>query len=93
MATEFFSSLEQGSDALMSFMFSLEKLDRDTMMDFLLAARLDCASRLRAQSDSLQKRLVQAEQVLVRAGDMFELNVNNGQIAGLICASLLEFEN
>jgi len=96
MAGGFFAALEQGNVALVAFMFKLEKLDRESFSGFLTAARRQIASRLRkTDKDDITSRtlLAGAERVLIRAGEMHDLNVNAGHISGYICASLITVDS
>jgi len=96
MANEFFSAIERGNAALISYMFRLGKLDKDVFAKFLTAARTQVAARLRADTsggcESKLEMIARAERLLLKAGDMLDLNVNTGHISGMICASLLEIE-
>jgi len=95
MANEFFSAIELGNAALITHMFRLEKLDKDLYAKFLQAARSQAAIRLRADipgGKSKLKMIARAERLLLKAGEMLDLNVNTGHISGMICASLLEIE-
>jgi len=100
MARELFDSLSSGNAALVSLMFRLEKLDKDTFSQFLSAAREQAAIRLRetgsggseqrsAERDAMRELLARAERVLVEAGDMLDLNVGTGHLSGMICANLI----
>jgi len=93
MADELISALKQGSMSLMSFMFRLEKLDRDEFAMFLSAARIQATEKLKADSPDIEcaprEALARAERLLVRAGEMLDLNVSTGHISGMICANLL----
>jgi len=97
LADEFFTSLESGNYELVSFMFKLEKLDKDSMTKFIETAENQATARLRAaisgSSDNdngkKYKTLALTERILSRAGEMLELNVSTGHISGMICAGLL----
>ena len=93
MANDFFSAIEKGNAPLVRFMFQLEKLDKTTFADFISAAR-GCAALLMRSPSPDKERLTpmvaaHAEQVLVSAGEMLDLNVGTGHISGMICANLL----
>jgi len=101
MANAFFSALAGGNLMLASFMFQLEKLDKDTLAGFLAAAQERAALMLRAASaagDPIDCRtieipvnaLAQMERILARAETMLHLNVSTGHISGMICASFIE---
>jgi hypothetical protein len=68
-------------------MFRLDKLDRFAFAEFLASAREQIVLSLRTNSNC--KTLVNAETVLVKAGEMLNLNVSSGHISGMICAKLL----
>lgn len=93
MADEFFSALEKGNVPLAAFMFRLEKLDKAQFAGFIEAARGRAITKLRdastGESAIHQKILAKAEETLIKAGEMLDLNVNTGHISGLICASLM----
>ena len=94
MADELLKSLKHGNTRLAAFMFRLERLEKEAMSEFLIAAREMAASKLRenphGDSSALREKLAHAERVMVKAGEMLDLNVSMGHISGLICASLLE---
>jgi len=93
-ADGFFSALESGNVGLAAFMFKLEKLDKETLAEFLAAVRSRTAAGLKAYAPGHpgvpRKTLAHLDRVLARAEEMLGLNVNAGHISGLICASLLE---
>jgi len=97
IAAEFFSALERDNYELISFMFKLEKLERQSLISFLSAARNHAADRLRAAdagaSATGRKTLAQAESILSIVDEYLNFNVSAGHISGLICATLLEIEN
>jgi len=93
MAGDFFSALESGNHALIVFMFKLEKLDKEAFARFLSAGRSQAASKLKdaAQGKTGLRRevIANAERVLLKAGEMLDLNVSTGHLSGMICASLM----
>ena len=93
MAGELFSALENGNQALIVLMFKLEKLDKEAFAGFLSAGRRQAASRLKdaAQGKTGLPRevIANAERVLLKAGEMLDLNVSPGHLSGMICASLM----
>ena len=93
IASEFFSALESGNVSLSTFMFRLEKLNKDDLGSFLEAARGQMPARLRAAMKdncrTQKEALYRAEKVFLEAADMLSLNVSAGHISGLICASLI----
>jgi len=94
LVDEFISTLSDDNVKLIKYMFRLEKIDRPTFSAFLVLARKRVILSLREcfgeDSYVAQKKLVLAESVLLKAGDMLNLNVNGGHVAGFICASLIE---
>jgi len=96
-ANEFFSAIEHGNATLMDFMFRLEKLDKNVFSEFLTAAREFAASKLGSMMPNepglTYNTIVSAERILVKAGEMFDLNIGLGHISGMICASLLSIDN
>jgi len=97
MVSEFFSALEGGNATLVAFMFRLEKLEKNVFSAFLTAAREQVALKLRTVmfSDNAASPdvLTRTERILVRAGDMQDLNVSTSHISGMICASLLNINS
>ena len=98
MADEFFTAIESGNALLAAFMFKLEKLDKAAFSEFLRAARGQAAARLRESAPgggagTPRELLARTERVLVRAGDMLELNVGTGHLSGMICASLMAVDS
>jgi len=98
MAVELFGALERGNAQLMAFMFRLEKLDKEAFSEFLTSARDLAAAKLRecggAGDDGASRNLLsRAERVLVKAGEMLDLNVATGHLSGMICASLMAVDS
>ena len=91
IANEFYSAIERGNAPLAKFMFRLEKLDKNAFAEFLTAAREQASLRLRAAAP--REVIAQAERILVRAGEMLDLNVGTGHISAMICASLLSVDS
>jgi len=91
LAGDFLTSLEGDNVALMRCMFRLEKLERLAFATFLTSAREKLVLSLGDSSNP--KLFLDAENVLLKAGDMLNLNVSTGHISGMICASLLRVES
>jgi len=105
VADEFVSALAGDNVKLMECMFRLDKLDRISFSGFLGLAREKVALSLRngslvyavSRADAADaagvagnsRALVRAEGVLAKAGEMLDLNVSSGHIAGYICAGLV----
>ena len=91
---QFVSALAGDNVKLMECMFRLEKLDRLSFADFLTLSREKIILSLREcygdGSQEFQEKLVTAESILIKAGEMLNLNVSTGHISGFICASLIE---
>jgi len=89
----FIEALAGDNVKLMECMFRIDKLDRLALHDFLSLARGKVISSLREEPGSgftdKRKTLVRAENVLIKAGEMMDLNISSGHIAGFICASLV----
>jgi len=97
MAKELFSALENGNPSIAAFMFKLEKLEKDAFAGFLSTARTLAAERLRAYAQGdpglPPGLIIDLERVLFKAGEMLDLNVNPGNISGMICANLISVGN
>jgi hypothetical protein len=93
IADAFLKALECGNAALTAFMFRLDKLDKNAFSAFLAAARGLVAARLRAAAsggiETTNDLFSRTERILVKAGEMLDLNVSPVHISGMICASLL----
>jgi hypothetical protein len=101
MANVFLTSLTGGVVDLAETMFLLEKLDKTTFSVFLTFIREQLTALLRTEKSGVSgeqsretdnaKRevLSKAERVLVKAGEMLDLNVSIGHISGMICANLM----
>jgi len=94
---DFLKALSGDLMILMECMFRLEKLDRPAFSDFLIKAREKAIKILRDDIDNkslpVRKKLANAESILLKAGEMFDLNVSTGHIAGFICASMIDDRN
>jgi len=90
----FITALEGDNVKLAECMFRLDKLSRPSFSEFLALAREMVVVSLRElvkdESSTKLRALVHAESVLVKAGEMLDLNVSAGNIAGFICASLMK---
>ena len=91
LVMDFLAAFGRDNVSLMECMFRLDKLDRLAFSAFLTSAREQIAVSLREGSTHDRRRmLVHAESILVRAGEMLDLNVSSGHISGMICAGLLD---
>jgi len=90
---DFIEALAGDKIKLMECMFRIDKLERLALHDFLSLVRGKVISSLRENPDTgsteTRNKLVHAEEVLIKAGEMLDLNVSSGHIAGFICASLI----
>ena len=93
LAAGFFTAIENGDAALATFMFRLDKLDKEDFAAFLEAARELACGMMRLAggcSATVSGHIVSlAERLLAKGGDMLDANVNTGHISGYICASLM----
>jgi len=93
LASGFVDALSGNSIKLMECMFRIDKLDRYAFSNFLSLARERLLLTLRESSSdgdlNIYQKLIHADNVLLKAGEMLELNVSAGHIAGFICASTL----
>jgi len=94
IAGEFIEALSGDNFKLMECMFRIDKLDRSTLADFLALTREKAVSSLKENPASMsadkRKTIIEMESVLTKAGEMSDLNVSAGHIAGFICASMIK---
>ena len=94
LANDFVAALTGDNVKLMECMFRIDKLDRHAFQSFLSLAREQLVLALRENSSSgapdKSEALIHADSVLAKAGEMLELNVSAGHIAGFICASSIK---
>ena len=94
LACVFVDALADDNVKLMECMFSIDKLDRHAFRCFLSLAREQVVLTLRESSSEgtpeKYEALVNADSVLIKAGEMLDLNVSAGHIAGFICASMVK---
>jgi len=90
---DFMEALTGNNVKLMECMFSIDKLDRHAFQIFLALTREKIIQTLKESSRTgnpdTSKALVQAEKVIIKAGEMMDLNVSPGHISGFICASVI----
>jgi len=100
---DFVEALTGDNVKLMECMFRIDKLDRHAFQSFLSQAREQVVLALRESSGdassanstdfsnfSKREALIQADEILTKAGEMLDLNVSAGHIAGFICASCVK---
>ena len=89
---DFVSALGRDDVALMRCMFQIEKLDRATLLVFFTGVREQIALSLREPggASSVRSSLIRSEELLTKAEEMLNLNVNAGHISGMICAELVD---
>jgi len=94
LVSDFTEALSESNVKLVECMFRLDKLDRLDFSDFLTLARERIVSQLRECISSglsdKSKALIQAETTLLKAEEMYSLNVSTGHIAGYICANMVK---
>lgn len=88
LAAQFLDSLSRSNLEIAEFTYSLEKLDRDKMLDFINAAKCVTVNRLRAGAIAPQKAF-HVISILDKASKHMKFNVNIGHTAGMICAELI----
>ena len=93
-AADFFEALEKGNVAITEIMFKLEKLNKEQFSEFIISARQEAASLLRLSASkgkpASEKSIILATELLVKATEFLDLNINVGHISGFICANLID---
>lgn len=90
LAAQFFSSVANGNLAIAEFTYGLEKLDRESMLNFISAAKRETVVRLKSAkitSSTAGKVLA----VMDKCSEFMVYNVNISHIAGMICAELIGY--
>jgi len=87
LASEFVAAVNDNL-ILAKLMFRLDKLNRLAFSSFIDYTRAQIVSALRA--DPHEKKLLSADEVLMKATEMLSLNVSAGHISGFLCASFIE---
>ena len=94
IVSNFIEALTGDNIKLMECAFRIDKLDRHAFRTFLDLARGRVIQELRKSigDDSLNdgKALADTESVLMKAGEMLDLNVSPGHISGFICARVMK---
>ena len=94
IVSDFVETLTGNSIKLMEIMFRIDKFDRFAFRSFLDLAHGRIIQELRKStgdvSFNFSKVLTDTEKVLMKAGEMLDLNVSSGHISGFICASILK---
>ncbi|MCF0121231.1 MAG: hypothetical protein HUJ65_06290 [Oscillospiraceae bacterium] len=93
LAERLFSAMEKGEKALTEFSFTLSKLERRDIGNFITASKYVCTERMadliRGRGGKLTlKALSEAEAVLARFAEFFKFNVGTVHISGYLCAAL-----
>ena len=93
LAKSFIAALSVGNMEIAETMFLLEKLNKNDFTAFLAAAQESLAAEMRdaaldGQSDLLGRYSL-AENLLLKAVDYLNFNVNIGHITGMLCAELV----
>ena len=93
LADMFISALTKDNVKLMECMFRIDKLDRLAFNSFLTLTHekiiISLRENLNDDKQEIRNALIKAEAVLTKAGEMLNLNVSSGHIAGYICASMI----
>ena len=94
LISDFFSAIDKGNSAISEFMFTLEKLSKEQFSDFITSARLEATRLLRSSkavnASTNNYRIALADELLVKAYNFLDQNVNTGHISGFICANLIQ---
>lgn len=85
LTEEFFKALETSGLSIAEFCVSIEKLDRDSMRDFLKNVQISAARRIRAGHSG---SLLEAAKLFRELENFSAANVSSGHIAGIIAAKL-----
>lgn len=85
LTEEFFKALEAGGLSIAEFCVSIEKLDRDSMRDFLIDAQVSAVRRIR---DGQSGVLLDVAKLFHELESFSAANVSSGHIAGMIAANL-----
>ena len=93
-AIEFFAAIEKGNPAIVEFMFTVDKLNKEQFSDFISSARNEATRLLRetrSGNGTIQKsKIAKTDELLIKAYDFLDQNVNIGHISGYICANLID---
>jgi len=93
LADMFISALTKDNVKLMECMFRIDKLDRLAFNSFLTLTHekiiISLRENLNDDKQEVRNALIKADAVLTKAGEMLNLNVSSGHIAGYICASMM----
>jgi len=93
LVSDFINALTGDNVKLMDCMFRIDKLDKLAFHSFLNISRESIINEIRksgnANKAGLCQSLGEADSVLQKAGEMLDLNVSSGNIAGFICASMI----
>jgi len=94
---DYIEALSGNSVKLMECMFRLDKLDRIAFKSFLDDSRISIVNEIKKNAssgnDESNEALTNADSVLLKAGEMLDLNVSSGNIAGYVCASIIGGNN
>jgi len=93
LANEYMQAVEGNEVKLMECMFTIDKLEKLNFYSFLTITReklsLSLRESIKNNDPKSRKAYINAETTLLKAGEMLDLNVSTGHIAGYICANLL----
>jgi len=93
LVKNFIEAINGDNVKLMQCMFKIDKLDRQSLNNFIEKAReqviLKLKENITKNTPNKNKAFITAEETLSKTKEMMDLNVSAGHIAGFICASLL----
>ena len=95
ISNEFIEAIKGDNLKLMECMFRIDKLDRHALQSFLVTTRENMVLALKENirksscNNDFSKKLFRAEDAILKAGEMLDLNVSAGNIAGYICANTI----
>jgi len=91
MAQEYINAIAGNNVKLMECMFRMDKLDKQAFRLFLEISREKIIDTIKANTDKkeLCSKYTHTDGILQKAGEMLDLNVNPGSVAGYICANVL----
>jgi len=93
LINSFIEAISNDNVKLMQCMFKIDKLDRQSLNNFIEKAREQVIFKLRENINNNTpekiKAFITAEETLSKTKEMMDLNVSAGHISGFICASLL----
>ena len=95
ISNDFVEALKGDNVKLMECMFRIDKLDRHALHSFLAITRENVVLSIKENlnqsngDNEYRKKLFNAEDAILKAEEMLDLNVSAGNIAGYLCASMV----